>query len=428
MPRWKALPEELDPQIREFASQLRRLVDRSGLNINAVADRTGYSKTSWERYLNGRLLAPRGAVVALAEVTGTPQHHLTTMWELAERAWSRAEMRHDMTMEAIRITQARAALGEPGTTAPGAPSGGGSGRFAAGGRSGAAGSGARVPTPAGPAGTDAPPRDPNGKDPFGGDGQGNGPRGGGAYGPGDDDTRQLVVPTQRGTVPHPARHQDRPHDGGPDQGGRRPEWNPAPSTGSGSSAPGSSAPGFAGPGSSDSGRNAGRTGPGQGPGGRRKGPMLAVGAVGALIVVVGAVLLAPGDDAAKATPPPSAAPTTAAPELPVGVECSGADCAGQDPEAMGCGGEFARTVATGVVGGGRIEVRYSKVCSAAWARLTGAAIGDTVQITAGKGAQNGEVMGDTDAYTPMVAVKKAGDAKACATLTSGTKGCTDPVE
>lgn len=56
MPRWKALPEELDPQIREFASQLRRLVDRSGLNINAVADRTGYSKTSWERYLNGRLL------------------------------------------------------------------------------------------------------------------------------------------------------------------------------------------------------------------------------------------------------------------------------------------------------------------------------------------------------------------------------------
>ncbi|WP_143667404.1 helix-turn-helix transcriptional regulator, partial [Streptomyces sp. ms184] len=116
MPRWKALPEELDPQIREFASQLRRLVDRSGLNINAVADRTGYSKTSWERYLNGRLLAPRGAVVALAEVTGTPQHHLTTMWELAERAWSRAEMRHDMTMEAIRITQARAALGELGTT------------------------------------------------------------------------------------------------------------------------------------------------------------------------------------------------------------------------------------------------------------------------------------------------------------------------
>src|SRR5690606_38584394 len=31
---------------------------------------------------------------------------------LAERAWSRSEMRHDMTMEAIRISQARAALSE----------------------------------------------------------------------------------------------------------------------------------------------------------------------------------------------------------------------------------------------------------------------------------------------------------------------------
>ncbi|MFI5795484.1 helix-turn-helix domain-containing protein [Streptomyces sp. NPDC051677] len=114
MPRWKALPDELDPQVREFAEQLRRVVDRTGLSVAAVADRTGYSKTSWERYLNGRLLAPKGAVVALAEVTGTPPIHLTTMWELAERAWSRSEMRHDRTMEAVRIAQARAALGEFG--------------------------------------------------------------------------------------------------------------------------------------------------------------------------------------------------------------------------------------------------------------------------------------------------------------------------
>ncbi|MFD0069655.1 helix-turn-helix domain-containing protein, partial [Streptomyces sp. NPDC127574] len=98
MPRWKGLPDELDPQVKEFAGQLRRLVDRSGLSIAAVADRTGYSKTSWERYLNGRLLAPKGAIVALSEVTGASPVHLTTMWELAERAWSRSEMRHDMTM------------------------------------------------------------------------------------------------------------------------------------------------------------------------------------------------------------------------------------------------------------------------------------------------------------------------------------------
>lgn len=112
MARWKALPEDLDPEVRDFVEQLRRLVDRSGLGIAAVSDRTGYSKTSWERYLNGRILAPKGAIVALAEATGNDPFHLTTLWELAERAWSRAEARHDRTMEQIRISQARAAPGD----------------------------------------------------------------------------------------------------------------------------------------------------------------------------------------------------------------------------------------------------------------------------------------------------------------------------
>ncbi|QTA34243.1 DUF2690 domain-containing protein [Streptomyces sp. CA-256286] len=159
---------------------------------------------------------------------------------------------------------------------------------------------------------------------------------------------------------------------------------------------------------------------------------LAVGAAGALVVIVGAVMLAPsGDEPAKATPPPKATPTPApsteapAPELPVGVECRGADCAGQNPDEMGCGGDYARTVSTAQVGGARVEVRYSEVCSAAWARLTEAGAGDTVTITGGAAAdeQNGAVA-VTEAYTPMVAVKKAADAKACATLASGTEGCT----
>ncbi|MGV9757582.1 DUF2690 domain-containing protein [Streptomyces tricolor] len=128
MPRWKALPDDLEPQIEEFTVQLRQSVDRSGLSIAALADRTGYSRTSWERYLGGRLLAPKGAVVALAEATGTHAGHLTTLWELAERAWSRAELRHDHATDALRITEARAALGalaapgeEPGEAAGGAP-------------------------------------------------------------------------------------------------------------------------------------------------------------------------------------------------------------------------------------------------------------------------------------------------------------------
>lgn len=106
MARWRALPDDLEPQIREFTETLRRLVERSGLGVSAVADRTGYGRTSWERYLDGLLLPPRGAVRALAEVTGSDLSHLSTLWDLAERAWSRAELRHDATREAIRVAQA----------------------------------------------------------------------------------------------------------------------------------------------------------------------------------------------------------------------------------------------------------------------------------------------------------------------------------
>ncbi|NUK85407.1 YjfA family protein [Streptomyces lunaelactis] len=122
---------------------------------------------------------------------------------------------------------------------------------------------------------------------------------------------------------------------------------------------------------------------------------------------------------------PSAAPATSSPPLPAGVKCSGKACTGQDPEAMGCGGEFAKTVSRVTVGKALVEVRYSKTCQAAWARITQAAPGDTVQISVGgKGAQEGLVNADNDAYTPMTAVATQTGAKACATLRTGTTGCT----
>ncbi|AWK11030.1 DUF2690 domain-containing protein [Streptomyces spongiicola] len=339
MPRWKALPEELDPQVREFAGQLRRLVDRSGLSIAALSDRTGYSKTSWERFLNGRLLAPKGAIVALAEVTGTNPIHLTTMWELAERAWSRAEMRHDMTMEAIRISQARAALGESGPNGPAAPSGRGAGLTTA------------LP---------------------GGDGPRERPR----------------VPTQpsSGSGRAAGRRSDTPHAGAPSGG------------------------------------------PGRGRG-RGRAAVFVAGLVGALLVIAAAVLLTdlggagdePGADVAKS---PSAAPETSEPALPVGVKCFGPDCTGQDPESMGCGGQFATTASRTTVGTALVEVRYSSTCGAAWARITQATPGDKVRISAGGESGDGLVNADKDAYTPMVAVAAESEAKACATLMTGDEGCT----
>ncbi|MFD4597088.1 DUF2690 domain-containing protein [Streptomyces sp. NPDC058464] len=344
MPRWKALPDELDPQVKEFATQLRRLVDRGGLSVAALSDRTGYAKTSWERYLNGRLLAPKGAVVALAEVTDTDPVHLTTMWELAERAWSRSEMRHDMTMEAIRISQARAALGEfgaPPATSTTTTAGGKAPRRA--------GSAVAMPGIAGPAGV------------------------------------SPTIPPQP-TAPDANRREG--------AGSRGPATPAAP--------------------------------PG---GGRRRLTMFLAGVVGVAVVIAAVLFLTGGDGDGKKNQGSgaSATPSTGtSSRLPAGVKCAGAGCTGKDAEAMGCSGDLVTTAKTVAVGATTLEVRYSRTCGAAWGRITGAAQGDSVRVTAGTSTERGSITaaGDTIAYTPMVAVRDAAQAKACATLASGQQGCT----
>ncbi|MER6737944.1 helix-turn-helix domain-containing protein [Streptomyces puniciscabiei] len=535
MPRWKDLPEELDPQIKEFTQQVRRLVDRSGLSVAALADRTGYSKTSWERYLGGRLLAPKGAIVALAEVTGTNLVHLTTMWELAERAWSRAEMRHDRTMEAIRISQARAALGEFGAAEA---TGGPSGRKGAGAAMGIAGPAGVSPTiPTQPTAPDADAREGAGRergedrdraegldraggrdrvdDSGRGEGSGRGSVGGSGRGAADGSSRGSAGGVGRGAVDGSGRG---PGDGsgsgaagGPGGGsglgsaeaaglgtadgvGRGPadaagrgltgDAGPGPAGRDGAgrgAASGANSWGLAGyqgpsrasarPGAgagagegAGAGAGAGATavngarpagspeGPGRTPGtpdpydGRPAGPgptgggtpapgkagrqrviMFLAGLVGVL-VVIGAVFFLTDRGGAKhenagKRPSPSA---TAHATLPPGVKCAGSACDGKDAETMGCSGELVTTAKTATVGTTTLEVRYSKACGTAWGRITGAAQGDQVQVSAGKARQTGATSGpgDTIAYTPMVAVKNAAEAKACATLASGRTGCT----
>ncbi|MFJ9559280.1 helix-turn-helix domain-containing protein [Streptomyces fuscichromogenes] len=83
MPRWKALPESMDPRIRRLVVELRRLKDHSGLSMAALASRTGFSKSSWERYLNGRVTPPRNAVETLADVCGGDRIGLAVLWEVA---------------------------------------------------------------------------------------------------------------------------------------------------------------------------------------------------------------------------------------------------------------------------------------------------------------------------------------------------------
>lgn len=394
MPRWKALPDELDPQVKEFAGQLRRLVDRSGLSVAALADRTGYSRTSWERYLGGRLLAPKGAVVALAEVTGSNPVHLTTMWELAERAWSRAELRHDRTMEAIRIAQARAALGEFGASGPGAESGRGARADGARGAQGAQGArtgGSATATPGPPA--------PGAAGPAGGS--------------------PTVVPPQPTASDADAR----------DARDSRDKRNAQDSLDARDAAPVSGAASGAAP-AAGSGPRPPQTGAPSRFGARgRQLTMFLAGVVAALVVIGVVFHFTGGDDGRRAArdarTSPSPSVSTGA-VLPPGVRCEGAGCTGKDAEAMGCSGELVTTARSVTVGTTVVEVRYSKTCGAAWGRITQAAQGDQVQVTVGTRKETDTVTkpGDTIAYTPMVAVKDAAQARACVTLASGRKGCT----
>lgn len=160
--------------------------------------------------------------------------------------------------------------------------------------------------------------------------------------------------------------------------------------------------------------------------------MFVAALVAAALVIAGAVLLTDlggggGDDKKAVAESPPAKPSASASELPAGVKCAGEDCTGEDPELMGCGGEFAETATTATVGTAVVEVRYSETCGVAWARITQATPGDTVEIAADQGEgkpQTGTVNADKDAYTPMVAVSTATEAEACATLTTGVEGCT----
>ncbi|MFD9050532.1 helix-turn-helix domain-containing protein [Streptomyces zaomyceticus] len=354
MPGWKSLPDELDPDVRAFTERLRRLIDRSGLGVTAVAERTGHERSAWDAYLNARLPAPRAAVVALAEVTGTDPAGLATDWERARAA-----------------ALARPGDGDgdgDGDEGPGVTGGG------------------RAP------GTT------DGRAP-GADGDGPDPRG-----PGDDRTMEI-------------RRLDRPRPAG------------APVADAAAPPPRTPAP--------DSPRTAGP--PTRTPDSRRRGVLLyAAGIVGALLVVTAALLLvdlggSDGEDDPVAAPPATTAPpATKRASLPPGVNCSGPDCTGQDPEAMGCGGPLATTVAVARVGGARVEVRYSETCSAAWARITGAAPRDTVTVEAGETVRRATVAPgtdtatvETDAYTPMVAVDSGAAAKACGLLADGNEGCTE---
>ncbi|MFI6852492.1 peptidoglycan-binding protein [Streptomyces sp. NPDC050416] len=115
MSRWKGLPEELDPCIRQLVVRLRRVKDHSGLSLRQLAAKTGYSTSSWERYLAGRSLPPREAVEAMARLGGDDPTRLLALHEVATEAWGKGTNPADRVDGARRTDLADSADQADGT-------------------------------------------------------------------------------------------------------------------------------------------------------------------------------------------------------------------------------------------------------------------------------------------------------------------------
>ncbi|MFC9426478.1 helix-turn-helix domain-containing protein [Streptomyces sp. NPDC056987] len=120
-----------------LAAELSALRERTGLSLAALAARTPYSKSSWQRYLNGTKPVPRTAVTVLCAQAHEPADRLLALWELADAAWSgRAGTAAADTVSEGGMASAGMASGgtSPGGTAPVGGHGGHGGRVRRGGR------------------------------------------------------------------------------------------------------------------------------------------------------------------------------------------------------------------------------------------------------------------------------------------------------
>lgn len=86
--RWRRLPQDLPTACSRLVTGLRGLKDRSGLNLTELAEATAISRSSWERYLNGKQFPPRHAVRAICRAAQETEDELLAQWAVADAAWS----------------------------------------------------------------------------------------------------------------------------------------------------------------------------------------------------------------------------------------------------------------------------------------------------------------------------------------------------
>ena len=106
------------PERARLAAALGELKARTGLSLAGLAAKTAFSKSSWDRYLNGRTLPPRDAVQELCRLAGEPEGRCVALWEIAEAEGSGRSGRPPEG----RRPAASASSGNPATSPPPAAS------------------------------------------------------------------------------------------------------------------------------------------------------------------------------------------------------------------------------------------------------------------------------------------------------------------
>ena len=84
--QWRPLSEELPLPARLLTERLRALKDADALSLADIAAATHYSRASWERWLNGKRLITRAALLGFAEAVGADAAPLLLLLEQAESA------------------------------------------------------------------------------------------------------------------------------------------------------------------------------------------------------------------------------------------------------------------------------------------------------------------------------------------------------
>lgn len=152
--------------------------------------------------------------------------------------------------------------------------------------------------------------------------------------------------------------------------------------------------------------------------------------LGALAAALGLVAVLAGGTGGRSSPDLVETEDSAgrAPLRGVGADCHGSECDGLDSVEQGCGGD-AWTAAISRADSAYIEVRYSSVCRAAWARIRWAEPGDRVDVVAEDGRTYTETVPDDPnlaAFTFMIGVPTPGEVRACWQTEDGNQGCTEP--